>query len=188
MLPRYCKPIPHTLHAHEFDTACFWLKFQADAQKLGMQVMTVFRDGEFVYHSPLRKLIPDGLILLKIKGKAHAFCLELDQGTQSSTVIKNKFVSYRRLFRHWKSHSAFTGHRLGTIRVLFVTRSEERKKNLLQVAQKMRMSDQFLFITQSQYLEMSDPYRATGWSYRKVNLFSANLFSKPSRAPPSPLL
>ena len=102
--PRFSKPVAQTLHLHEFNTSRFFLKLMADARKLNIEVLGFYRDGSFIHQTTSSKLVPDGVIVLKIKGKAHVFCLEMDQGTQSGDLysrgfgrIEKKLFAYQQL-------------------------------------------------------------------------------------------
>lgn len=194
VLPRKAyTPISPTLLGHELDLTKFWIKFLDDAQKLNLPIVQFWRDGQFVFHSHDGKLIPDGTIILRIKGKHHVCFVEMDRSKQSSgirgsakAVIRQKLQRYAELERRLKQHPALSPFRVSKMKVVFVCLTEQRLQNLLRVAEQLDV--ECGFTCWPRIVHVKHPDTAQGWQYRKANLLAAELFSFSSRAPPKGLL
>lgn len=191
--PRACSPVRIGLQSHEFEVSRFWLKFLGDARSLQLSPQWFIRDGQLKLNVGNRFLVPDGTILLRIRGRAHVFFLELDRSTQTSgaggqsgAVLRDKFLGYKQHSRIKAELETLHGVPAPSVTVITVCQNEKRLQSLLEVAEKAGFTIGAAFTCLPRFLKQSDPFGA--WTYRRANLFSAPLFSFPSRSPPGPLL
>ena len=193
---RSCAAPSITLQAHEFDVSRFWLKFFSDSKKLHIPTRDFWRDGSFIYEiTPKQKLIPDGTVVLTIKGRSRVFFLELDRSTQTSgrggntsAIIRQKLARYRHLSRSYRNHPQLSSYHPQSMRVMFVCKTQQRAQSLLAVARDMGLGDVVCFTSLDRFLTILDPFTAQGWEYCSANIFAAPLFLYPARSPPQSLL
>jgi len=191
---RACFPIKPLLQSHEFDLSRYWIKFFDDCRKLNIPIIRFWRDGQFVFHHRDRKLIPDGVVILRIRGKAQVFFVEMDRSTQTSgvggqekAVIRQKLEQYRSLSRNLYQQGELSPYRVKSMRLMMVCKTEARLKNLCTVAHDMGIK-QCAFTCWPRLIEVKNPNTAYGWNYRTANMLAAPLYSFPSRSPPGSLL
>lgn len=107
-------------------------------------------------------MIPDGVFTISHKEKALLFFLEVDMGTETlvSTKpgagdVRQKILNYQSLFRtgHYKRYEQIFDAELSGFRLIFLTNTSSRMKNICDLAQQMPPSD-FIWITnQNQMFE-----------------------------------
>lgn len=195
---RACYPIKPLLQSHEIDLSRYWIKFMDDCQKIGLPILDFYRDGQFVSRQKLSKLIPDGLIILRIRGKARAFFLEMDRSTQTSgaaggeqAIFRKKLEHYRVLRRSFRRHDIFRGHQVVSLRLIIVCQNEKRLQSLRSLAHDMGMGKFCAFTCWQRLIVVKNPHKANGWDYLSANLLAAPLFSfsnTSARSPPMSLL
>lgn len=190
---RACAPVGLNVQAHEFMLSQFWIKFLSDSRKLQIPVLDFHRDGQCVFRIDGKRLIPDGTVILRIRGKSLLFFLEIDRSTQTSgiggkgkAIIQQKLLSYRTLGRSLRQHPEFAGAH--SSRVMFVCLTESRLENLRLIAHDIGHRKGVCFTCLPRYLQITSPHTAKGWSYRRTNLLAAPVFSFPIRPPPHSLL
>ena len=184
------KPTTFSQQLHAFEVSRFSIKFLQDAAKLSMPIEVFYRDGSFLHYiSTRKKLIPDAVVVLRIRGKSQVFCIELDRSTQSGATILEKYRRYELMIRCAKKHPKLQGRKLGNIRIVVVCQSQERLKHLVRLAESAPIRKYLRFIRADQVIEkVGRGYEPREWQYRKVNLFSSKLFVHAGRPPPSGML
>ena len=183
------------LQAHELDLTRYWIKFLDDAGKIGVPLVDFYRDGQFVSYHRGKKLMPDGVVLLRIRGKVRAFFLEMDRSTQTSgaggskqATFRKKLEHYRFLSRHFRHHDQLKAHHVTSIRLMVVCQNEKRLESLRTLARSMGLDKQCAFTCWTRLIVVTDPHKASGWNYLLANFLAAPLFSFPARSPPASLL
>jgi len=100
-------------------------------------------------------MIPDGVFTISHKEKTLLFFLEVDMGTETlaSTKpgagdVRQKILNYQSLFRtgHYKRYEQIFDAELSGFRLLFLTNSSSRSKNMCALVQDIPPSD-FIWIT-----------------------------------------
>ena len=142
---------------HEHDLSRFWLKFFDDAHKLHIPLIHFWRDGQFSTKALNRRLIPDGVVLLRIRGKLQAFVLELDRSTQTSGLagkgaFRKKLEQYRVFLRTYRHHSDLQN--VQTLKLMIVCKTEQRMTNLRQVAADLKASHSTTTLGENMTLEL----------------------------------
>jgi len=188
-------PLGLNIQHHEFDISRYWIKFFSDCSKLQIPVLDFRRDRHFIARIGNKKLVPDGTIILRVRGKAKIFFLEMDRSTETSgfygkeeATIRQKIRLYQRLSRSFRDHPDLRAFNPYSMRAMFICLNESRAKNLCAVAQQMGVRNGCVFTDAKRFLKITNSYTANGWSYRRCNLLATPIFSYPSRSPPSSLL
>ena len=174
---------------HEHDLSRFWIKFFDDSHKIRVPLIHYWRDGQFSAEALERHLIPDGIALLRIRGKIHAFALELDRSTQTSGVsgkgiFRRKLEQYRVFLRTFRHHPDL--QEVCSLKLMVVCKTEKRMTNLRQIAADLRVP--CLFICWSRLVDVGDKRNAQSWNFTTANLLATPHFYLPSRSPPQSLL
>ncbi len=194
---RAISPVKPLMQSHEFDLSRFWIKFLDDCRKLNIRVLDFQRDGQFVFHHGSKKLIPDGAVVLRIRGKARVFFVEMDRSTQTSgiggrqkAVIRQKLERYRHLNRHLLWNEDLLSCRVHSMRLIIVCRSEARLRNLCAVAHDMGIRH-CAVTCWPRLIDVTKEHTAYGWNYKPANMLAAPLFAFPAhsgRSPPASIL
>ena len=199
LAPRSTRPCKAITQQHEFEVSRFMIRFLTDCQRLKIPVLSFWRDGEFAavvrpVDGKTSKLIPDGTVVLKIKGKARVFFLELDRGTETSGVDQTGKGVFRRKLKLYQSylqvchrHPFLKGFDIHSSRVVTVCRSQARLEFLRVIAGEERLRKGAAFTCWPRLVEVSNS-TAQGWQYLSPNFLAAPLFSFPGRSPPRSLL
>lgn len=189
---RALHPIKPLLQAHEFDLSRYWIKFMDDCEKLNIPVLNFWRDGQFVFHHGNKKLIPDGGIIVRLRGKARVFFVEMDRSTQTSgiggkqqAVIRQKLEQYRSLSRQLAWHDDLCPYHVRSMQLMIVCRTEARLRNLCTIAHDMGIRH-CAATCWLRLIDVSNPHTANGWQYKSANMLAAPLFSFPSNSGRSP--
>ncbi len=141
--------LEHTLAISEF-----WVCLELAAkERKEIEILFWKRQGEALkdkVSDPDRKqkylpVTPDAFFgILSPKGKSYFF-LEVDLGTQSLKRFKKKIIAYR---QYWKSGKYQEKYGFKSFRVLTITTSEKRLKNLIVAARDCGAKSMFLFTAQ----------------------------------------
>jgi len=111
------------------------------------------------------ELVPDSFFTIEREDGRWNFFLEADR----STMTLDRFVSKLKIYWKWWKEEKYKDHlNVSRFRVLTITASEERKKNLLRVAKnadpRKQGSGMFLFLSETGYsLEKTDTLLAPVW-------------------------
>jgi len=91
-------------------------------------------------------VVPDGFFGIKTPEGRSYFFLEIDMGTESNQRFARKIVAYR---QYWKTRKYTERYGFRSFRVLTVTTSEKRLKNLLKACYNAGGRNMFLFASQN---------------------------------------
>ena len=192
---RACSAPRLNTQAHEFALSQFLIKFFEDCEKLNVPIVQFWRDGQFMAKLDGARLVPDGLVLLRIRGKVRAFFLEMDRSTQTSgvtgnanAVVRQKFELYQKMGRRLGEHDELKSFGVVSMRLMVVCLSERRLQNLCLVAEAVGMGKRCAFTCWPRLIEVRNPNSARGWDYLPANLLAASLFSFSGRSPPKSIL
>ena len=197
---RATRPVKGPFQQHEYEISRFWIRWFADCKKLNIPVLAFWRDGEFIAtvsdqkdRKPY-KLIPDGTVVIQIRGKARVLFLEMDNGTQTSGVdrtskgvFRKKLQHYRQFFKSCPQHPFLSSYKIHRIRVMTVCKSQARVGFLRAIAEEERVGIRAVFTSWPCLVETQD-LSAQGWVYRTVNIVAAPLFACSGRSPPQSIL
>lgn len=197
---RATRPVNGPFQQHEYEISRFWIRWFADCKKLNIPVLAFWRDGEFIAtvrgskDQKSHKIIPDGTVVIQIRGKARVLFLEMDNGTQTSGVdrtskgvFRRKLKHYRQFFPSCPQHPFLAPYQVHRIRVMTVCRSQARVNFLRTIAEEERVGIRAAFTHWSRLVETTD-LSAQGWQYRPSNLLAASMFFIPGRSPPQSIL
>ena len=137
-------PINSSLIEHELMITDIMLLMEKSFVDNGFQLVCFFRDGSyedrFKFKNEVVSVKPDGVIIIQDKeGKKHLLFLEADRSSQELFSI-GKW--YHCIFRRLKKYESYlTSKKINPVsffkfasaRLLFVTKSEERIKNIITV-------------------------------------------------------
>lgn len=185
-------PIKEVQQQHEYLISQFMIRFEQDCQKLKVPVEFFIREGQFIAwanrEGELKKIVPDGTIVLRIKDKYRVFFLEIDRSTErirtSSKINTNSFQEkirrYTDFFQDIRNHELLKELIIKSFRVITVCITPERMENLRQAAQEMKKQKTFCFTYAGKFIEK----REGEWSYKKANILRSPIFFYPDKAEP----
>jgi len=160
---RIFTPISMGIQRHGFLISEVMVKMEKDIHEFRdiCQMSGFIRENGFdVRGHDKRNLKPDGTILLKLNGHNQLLFLEADMST---TVLKSKNPNARTIERKIATYSEFKKYfhydevissvqGIYGYRVLMVCKSEERLRNLVELAQSMGKGRMFCFTTRERLL------------------------------------
>lgn len=197
---RATRPVKGPFQQHEYEISRFWIRWFADCKKLNIPILAFWRDGEFIAtvndqkDRKLYKLIPDGTVVIQIRGKARVLFLEMDNGTQTSGVDRTSKGVFRRKLKHYRQffpscprHPFLSAYKVHRIRVMTVCRSQARVSFLKIIAEEERVGSRAAFTSWSHIVEITN-LSAQGWKYRPSNILAVPVFFYSGRSPPRSIL
>ncbi|SYZ73747.1 hypothetical protein TRIP_C60017 [Candidatus Zixiibacteriota bacterium] len=100
-------------------------------------------------------IIPDAFFGLNLSGRDFYYFLEIDQGTTDLTRIRQKFKAYLSL---WSKKENFVKLGIHSFRVIYITNSERRLKNMLQNLLYLKQQYSRLDIIAMRVINKSNPF------------------------------
>lgn len=140
---------------HNMAISHFMVKLEIDADRAGIEFPVFARDGDSEATVEIdgrkRKLIPDATIVLVSRGDPQLFFLEVDMSTETLKWFAEKIRKYT-LFRRDYPTITLGRHACRGFRVLTVCKSRKRLENLVALADRMKKTGMFQFLTMDQFL------------------------------------
>ena len=190
--PRATSPIKPALESHELLLSIFMTLVELSCHGLQVPFPHFLREGQFTADVKIKddtfRLKPDGVIILKVKGKHRLFFLEIDRSTETvrgsnhinTKSFEAKIDRYTAFYDQAKDHPLLEDLDFSGFRVITMCLTKERMENLLEVARKKGKKRMFCFSHVGLVIE-GDVTTANDWNYRLGNVLSSKSFQYPER-------
>ena len=188
--PRATSPIKPALESHELLLSIFMTLVEISCHDLKVPFPYFLREGQFTADVKIDdntfRLKPDGVIILKVKGKHRVFFLEIDRSTETvkganhinTKSFEAKIDRYTAFYDQAKEHPLLKDLEFSGFRVITMCLTKERMENLLEVARKKGKKGMFCFSHVGLVIE-GDVTTANDWNYRLRNVISSKTFLYP---------